>query len=143
VRIWESHRLSTLCRNLEPGITQSRLKAYIIRELDAQKMSFTNVQRQSANVNADGYGDGHDLSRGRTSPWRWSPTRRRLLVHIDIWRKSYSPSRQLGPSRRPCPKRSASLVDLSALVRPGRCEYSSMTKEVVPSTCHDTGTLFR
>jgi hypothetical protein len=34
VRIGERHRRSTLCRNFDPGIAPSRLKAYIMREFD-------------------------------------------------------------------------------------------------------------
>src|SRR5579863_5594501 len=34
VRIGECHCRSTLCRNLDPGIAPSRLKAYIMREFD-------------------------------------------------------------------------------------------------------------
>ena len=50
-------------QNLEPGISPSQLKAYIIHELDVGL-----PQRQSTNVNADGDGDGPDLGRRRTSP---------------------------------------------------------------------------
>ena len=37
VRIGERHRWSTLCRNLDPGIAPSRLKAYIMREFDVME----------------------------------------------------------------------------------------------------------
>src|SRR6267154_1959195 len=44
VRIGERHRRSTLCRNLEPGIAPSRLKAYIIRELDVTEKVLPSMQ---------------------------------------------------------------------------------------------------
>ena len=37
VWIGERHRRSTLCRNLDPGIAPSRLKAYIMREFDVME----------------------------------------------------------------------------------------------------------
>src|SRR5258707_8944651 len=67
-RIGERHRSSTLCRNLEPGTAPSRLKAYIIRELDVTEKALPSVQRQNANVNTDAYGDGPSLTRKRASP---------------------------------------------------------------------------
>jgi hypothetical protein len=47
---------------LEPGIAPSRLKAYIIRELDVTEKALPSVQRQSKNMNAD----QHERGSGRT-----------------------------------------------------------------------------
>ena len=72
VRIGERHRWSTLCRNLEPGIAPSRLKAYIIREFDVTEKVLAERARnkQSANVNTDGWMWIwiRDLTHRRTSP---------------------------------------------------------------------------
>jgi hypothetical protein len=64
-------------------------------QIRCHRKGLLNVQRQSANVDADGYGDGPGLTRRRTSrrviaPMTFTYKDRRLLVRINIFRRRYS-----------------------------------------------------
>jgi hypothetical protein len=51
VRIGERHRRSTLCRNLDPGIAPSRLKAYIMREFDVTEKVLSGCNDKAQSIN--------------------------------------------------------------------------------------------
>src|SRR6266849_9554833 len=68
-------------------------------------VSLLIAQRQSANVDTDGYGDGHDPTCERTvAQTTFTHKGQQLLVQINILRRRYSQSRHLGLSPRSRPK---------------------------------------